>query len=162
MVRLVLVSILTTAAHAVAADWYAIASSCVLDEDAEGRVLSAFFNLRPRDAGDIETRCNVTNVSDSGSSPIWSRLEVAYQDPDGPGLNHEVIAVLFRVDKFTGQSVAVATFSSNKFGASAASQLQYQTFSHSFNFSAYGYFVSVRVRRTRTDAFPGVHWVRLR
>jgi hypothetical protein len=65
----------------------------------------------------IVARCNVLNPLDADpatENPDWNALIVGYADPDGMGINTNVVAKLIRVSRPTGAVVTVATFNSDK------------------------------------------------
>src|SRR2546423_944188 len=81
--------------------WTSTASSCSLDP--ASAAMSAFSNADFKFSGSnvgggtaIVVRCNVANPLDTGN-PSWNTLFVGYQDPDGIGTKHRVLARLRRL-----------------------------------------------------------------
>jgi len=125
--------------------------------------------------GYIAFLCNVDNPRDSGTTPRWSQLQVAYRDPDGlQGLNgkgteYQAYVELVRVHKTTGAWQRIAVFDSNlqcvglDCGANNNTKNIAVPFSHTFDFENYAYTVYARLYRALAtfSLTPAIYQVRL-
>jgi len=153
------------AQSAFASRWTATASTCAIGVDQVGD--SGIYTITGGSAltfsgsntGEIKARCNVTNPLDSGV-PTWSTLTVGYQDPDGELTTYQVHVTLYRVKKGTGDYEKVKTFDSNKFG-DINPKSNYVTFSHTFDFTSYSYWVTLDLVRNDSASNPSVWFVEL-
>jgi len=145
-----------------AATWSAVVSTCEPGSDSIGLYAYnvAQFHFATNATGQIKTRCNVANPLDS-SVPAWTTLVVGYHDPDGTGVNYQVDAQLDRVNKSTGISTIIKTFDSSAFAATGATSHSV-TFTHTFDFTNYAYFVTLSVSRVDTNQDPAVWYVQLK
>jgi hypothetical protein len=142
-------------------EWVTVASACVPDESAAGKFEFEFGRVMflGANTGEIGFRCNVTNPLDWAGNTGWDRIEISYEDTDNFFTAAEVVVTLRRVDKVTGLSFQLASFSSN--GMGLGQQLQYQPFSHTFNFANNGYYVGFSVKRTNNTQNPKIQRIRL-
>lgn len=144
-------------------EWSYIASACTLDEASTGKYNLDFARLQfaGTATGEVAARCNVINPLDinGGGNPGWNRLDVTYQDPDGQAAASRVSVQLRRVDRITGLSYTVATFDSNSYPS--GQQLKTLSFSHTFNFLNYGYYVGISLTRSSSSAAVRAQRVRL-
>jgi hypothetical protein len=149
----------STAAQA--QSWSSAASVCQPGSDSIGFYAFnvATFEFSGSDTGTIKTRCAVTNPLDSGT-PSWTTLVVGYQDPDGTGLNYQVDASLERVSKSTGTSYVLKVFDSSAFAVTTAAARSV-SFTHTFDFVNYAYFVTLSVTRADANQNPAVWFVQL-
>jgi hypothetical protein len=149
----------STAAQA--QSWSSAASVCQPGSDSIGFYAFnvATFEFSGSDTGTIKTRCAVTNPLDSGT-PSWTTLVVGYQDPDGTGLNYQVDASLERVSKSTGTSYVLKVFDSSAFAVTTAASRNV-SFTHTFDFVNYAYFVTLSVTRADANQNPAVWFVQL-
>jgi hypothetical protein len=149
----------STAAQA--QSWSSAASVCQPGSDSIGFYAFnvATFEFSGSDTGTIKTRCAVTNPLDSGT-PSWTTLVVGYQDPDGTGLNYQVDASLERVSKSTGTSYVLKVFDSSAFAVTTAASRNV-SFTHTFDFVNYAYFVTLSVTRADANQNPAVWFVEL-
>ena len=95
--------LLLSPAMARAQVWTHAASSCTVDEDSTSKheFSASRFRFKGTNTGTITARCNVVNLN-GAQNPTWSRLEVAYQDPDGNSTNSQAVVVLWRASNSTG------------------------------------------------------------
>jgi hypothetical protein len=149
----------STAAQA--QSWSSAASVCQPGSDSIGFYAFnvATFEFSGSNTGTIKTRCAVTNPLDSGT-PSWTTLVVGYQDPDGTGLNYQVDASLERVSKSTGTSYVLKVFDSSAFAVTTAASRNV-SFTHTFDFVNYAYFVTLSVTRADANQNPAVWFVEL-
>jgi hypothetical protein len=149
----------STAAQA--QSWSSAASVCQPGSDSIGFYAFnvATFEFSGSNTGTIKTRCAVTNPLDSGT-PSWTTLVVGYQDPDGTGLNYQVDASLERVSKSTGTSYVLKVFDSSAFAVTTAASRNV-SFTHTFDFVNYAYFVTLSVTRADANQNPAVWFVQL-
>jgi hypothetical protein len=136
--------------------WVTVASACVPDESATGKFEFEFGRVMflGANTGEIGFRCNVTNPLDNGGNPGWNVIEISYEDTDGFFTASEVVVTLRRVDKVTGLSFQLASFSSN--GAGLGQQLKTQSFNHNFNFTNNGYYIGFSLKRTNNMQNPKI------
>ncbi len=141
--------------------WSSAASVCQPGSDSIGSYAFnvATFEFAGSDTGTIKTRCSVTNPLDSGT-PTWKTLVVGYQDPDGTGVDYQVDATLTRVSKTTGTSYIIKVFDSSSFAVTTAASRSV-TFTHTFDFVNYAYFVTLSVTRADANQNPAVWFVEL-
>jgi hypothetical protein len=145
-----------------AVEWVTAASACVADPGSAGRYHLELgrAEFSGNNTESIFFRCNVTNPRDF-AQPLWNRMEVTYEDPDGFLSNSEVVVTLYRVDKFSGLTFQAgnARFSSNDFVSG-----QHNTsisFAHNFNFVNNAYYIGISIRRTQATLTPRIQRVRL-
>jgi len=145
-----------------ASTWSSSASVCQPGSDSAGLYTfnGAQFEFAGTATGQIKTRCNVTNPLDSGV-PTWNTLTVGYLDPDGTGVNYQVDAQLARVNKSTGVSFIIRTFDSSALSTSGATARSI-TFTHTFDFTNFAYFVTLTVTRVDSNQNPAVWYVQLK
>lgn len=147
-------ALFATHSHAANGEWTTIASACALDEAATGRYVAdgAAVYLASGVTGDIVLRCNVTDPADwfNFNNPLWSMMDVTFNDTDGQGIDKVVTAQLRRVHEATGVSTTLVTFTSNVFAA--GQQLRSTVFNHVFDFYNYAYYVQITLRRNSLDA----------
>ena len=86
---------------------------------------------------------------------------MGYQDPDGTGINYQVTAQLVRVDKSSGVSTIIKTLSSNSFAGTGAAAHSI-TFTHTFDFDANAYFITLTLDRVDSNANPAVWYMELK
>ena len=125
--------------------------------------------------GYIAFLCNVDNPRDSGTTPRWSQLQVAYRDPDGlQGLNgkgteYQAYVELVRVNKTTGAWQRIAVFDSNLqcAGTDCVADNNVKNiavpFTHTFDFENYAYTVYARLYRALAtfSLSPAIYELRL-
>jgi len=153
--------------RASASRWTAVASTCAIGVDQVGDAGiyaitgGSAITFSDSNTGEIKTRCNVTNPLDSGV-PTWNTLTVGYQDPDGssPSLTYQVTVTLYRVGKSTGNYSTVAIFDSGSFADKVATSHSV-TFSHTFDFTNYAYWVTLDLVRNDSTKNPSVWFVGL-
>jgi len=154
-VALCCLSLAGPSAHAADGEWTTVASACVPDEDSVGiyQFEQARFEFSGASTGQIVARCNITDPADLfGGNPIWSLIDVTYNDPNGCFSGSRVRVQLRRVHETTGASSTIVTFDSNSVCV-AGQQLQTLNFNHAFNFYDYGYYLTLIL--DRTDASVG-------
>jgi hypothetical protein len=141
--------------------WSSVASVCEPGVNSIGLydLNAGTFQFLGGDTGQIKARCAVTNPLDSGV-PKWKTLTVGYVDPDGTGTDYQVDAQLYRVAKSTGNYGLIATFDSSAFSATGATSNKV-TFSHTFDFTNYAYWINLTVDRGDANQNPGVWFVSL-
>lgn len=152
---------LMLAAAAQAQTWSSAASTCQPGVDSAGLYTFnvAIFEFSGSNTGTIKTRCAVNNPLDSGV-PSWKTLTVGYQDPDGTGVNYQVNAQLNRVLKSTGVSYIIKVFDSSSFAVNTAASRSV-SFTHTFDFTNFAYFVTLSVTRADANQSPAVWYVQL-
>jgi hypothetical protein len=145
-----------------ASTWSTAASVCEPGSDSIGLYTYnvAQFMFSGTNTGTIKTRCTVTNPLDSGV-PAWTTLTVGYLDPDGTGINYQVNAQLNRVNKATGVSFTIKTFDSSSFSTTTATSHSV-TFTHTFDFTNFAYFVTLSVIRVDANQSPAVWYAQLK
>jgi hypothetical protein len=145
-----------------AATWSTSGSVCEPGVDSSGLFTfnDAKFLFAGTNTGEIKARCHVTNPMDSGV-PAWNTMVVGYQDPDGTGINYQVTAQLVRVDKSSGVSTIVKTFSSNSFVSTGATSHNV-SFTHTFDFDNNAYYVTLTLDRVDSSNNPAVWFVQLK
>jgi hypothetical protein len=146
---------------ALASSWSSSASVCQPGVDSAGLYTFdvASFKFSTGSTGQIKTRCHVTNPVDS-AVPTWNTLTVGYLDPDGTGINYQVDAQLVRVNKSTGVTGTIKVFDSSAFAATGATSKSV-TFTHTFDFTNFAYFVTLIVTRADTAQDPAVWYAQL-
>ena len=151
--------LVSTAAQA--QTWSSAASVCQPGIDSVGLYTYnvAIFEFSGSNTGVIKTRCSVTNPLDSGT-PSWKTLVVGYQDPDGTGVNYQVNAELNRVSKSTGTSYVIKVFDSSSFPITTATARSV-SFTHTFDFANFAYFVTLSVTRGDANQNPAVWFAKL-
>lgn len=168
LVALCFLSLAGPSAQAADGEWTTVASACVPDETSIGiyQFEQARFEFAGANTGQIVARCNITDPADLfGGNPIWNRMDVTYNDPDGYFNNSRVRVQLRRVHETTGMSTTLVTFDSNLFGP--GQQLETLSFNHVFNFYDYAYYLTIIVDRTgagstgATVGTPQIQRVRL-
>lgn len=142
--------------------WSSAASVCQPGSDSVGlySFSSATFQFGGSNTGQIRTRCAVVNPLDTGD-PKWTTLSMGYVDPDGTGIDYQVDAQLARVNKQTGAAAIIKTLDSSSF-SSTGPAIHSITFTHTFDFSNYAYYISLTLTRGDTAQNPGVWYVQLR
>ncbi|HTT65438.1 MAG TPA: hypothetical protein VMG35_26495 [Bryobacteraceae bacterium] len=154
--------LLVASATAKAQTWSSAASVCQPGSDSIG--LYSFdnsgFKFSGSNTGQIKVRCAVTNPKDSGV-PSWSTLTVGYVDPDGTGVDYQVDAQLVRVGKSAKTSYIIKTFDSSSFATTTAGSRSV-TFTHTFDFTNYAYYVTATVTRGDANQSPEVWFVELK
>jgi opacity protein-like surface antigen len=151
--------LVSTAAQA--QTWSSIASVCQPGTDSAGLYTfnGGTFEFTGSSTGLIRTRCAVTNPLDSGV-PAWTTLVVGYQDPDGTGVNYQVNAQLNRVSKSTGTAYVIKVFDSSSFAVTTAAS-RTVSFTHTFDFTNFAYYVTLTVSRVDANQNPAVWFVEL-
>jgi hypothetical protein len=147
---------------ALAATWSTSGSVCEPGVESAGlyTLSGAKFLFSGTNTGEIKARCQVTNPMDSGVPP-WSTMVVGYQDPDGTGINYQVTAQLIRVDKSSGASTIIKTFSSNSFVGTGATSHNV-SFTHTFDFDSNAYYVTLTLDRVDSSNNPAFWFVQLK
>lgn len=142
--------------------WEAAASTCQPGSDSVGLYTfdSATFEFSGTNTGQIKTRCTIVNPLDSGT-PNWTTLSMGYVDPDATGVDYQVDAQLARVNKSTGVAGVIKTLDSSSFGSSGP-VTHSVTFTHTFDFVNYAYYITLSVTRGDTAGNPGVWFVQLK
>lgn len=143
--------------------WTHTASSCAVDEDslAKYQFNNADFSFKgdqtsanspsiPSVPVPIVVRCNVLNPLDDSVNPVWNRLLIGYQDPDGTGTGSRVRALLRRVHRQTGGTATLATFDSNSFAATTRREDFAVVSPMKLDFLVYEYFVQIELTRRFT------------
>ena len=162
--------------------WTHTASSCAVDPQHLDKAAfrNADFSFQPQAfSGLIQTkfgpvyepivaRCNVLNPLDADpekEKPDWNALIVGYADPDGMGINTNVVAKLIRVSRPTGAVVTVATFNSDKSPSKniATRHEDLVQFFQPLDFRNNEYYVELELIRTplATQQAPVIYSVRL-
>ena len=144
-------------------NWTHTASSCAVDEGSltKYQFNNADFSYKGTETSDntptipsvplpIIVRCNVLNPLDSSVNPVWTRLLIGYQDPDGTGTGSRVRAFLRRVHRQTGATSTLATFDSNRSNATTRREAFATVSPTTFNFGGYEYFVQIELTRLFT------------
>lgn len=85
---------------------------------------------------------------------------MGYQDPDSTFTDYEVQVFLERVRKTTGIHQVIAGVDSDNFATSAPNTAK-TTFSHTFDFTNYVYYVGIRVNRNDSAGNPTVWFASL-
>lgn len=142
--------------------WSTVASTCQPGSDSIGffAYSNGTFEFADGYTGKIATRCAVNNPLDTGVPP-WKTLTVGYQDQDGIGGDYEVQGSLERVAKGSGVHTIIATFDSDSSNTKTATS-GFVTFTHTFNFTNYAYYVLLSVSRNDSNAAPAVWFASLK
>ena len=143
--------------------WSTAGSTCEPGSDSIGfyQYSNASFEFADWGAtGQISTRCLVNNPLDSGAVK-WKTLTMGYQDPDGRGGDYEVQASLQRVHKASGAHDVIVTIDSDSYTTTAATSKSI-TFTHTFDFVNYAYWVALRVNRNDSAFSPSVWFASLK
>src|ERR1700722_4697942 len=145
-----------------AQSWSTAASVCEPGIDSAGLFTfnGGTFEFGGSNTGVIRTRGAVTNPLDSGV-PSWTTLVVGYQDQDGTGLDYQVNAQLNRVSKSTGTAFVIKVFDSSAFATTTPTSHNV-TFTHTFDFTNYAYYITLTVTRADANQNPGVWFVQLK
>jgi hypothetical protein len=145
-----------------AATWSSAGSVCEPGVESAGLYTfnGAKFLFSGTNTGEIKSRCAVINPMDSGV-PAWNTMVVGYQDPDGTGIDYQVVAQLVRVDKSTGVGTIIKTFSSNSFTSTGATSHSV-TFTHTFDFDSNAYYVTLTLDRVDSSNNPAFWFVQLK
>ena len=143
--------------------WTHTASSCAVDEASltKYQFNNADFSFKGSETSDntptipsvpvpIIVRCNVLNPLDDSVNPVWNRLFIGYQDPDGTGTGSRVRALLRRVHRQTGAATTVATFDSNNSIVTTRGEAFAVVSPTKFDFRGYEYFVQIELTRRFT------------
>lgn len=162
LMGMLLGGVLLLSGSANAQTWTTIASACQPGSSYAGdyHFSAGTLNFASGITGQIVSRCNVTNPKDSGV-PGWTTMVVGYQDPDGTGTNYQVDAQLYRVLKSTGAYGLIKTFDSSSFSGTGATSHSV-TFTHTFDFTNYAYWVELTLTRGDTASNPAVWFVALK
>jgi len=88
-------------------------------------------------------------------------MVVGYQDPDGTGIDYQVVAQLVRVDKSSGVATFLKTFSSNSFVSTGATSHNV-SFTHTFDFDNNAYYITLTLDRVDSSNNPSVWFVQLK
>ena len=146
--------------------WTHAAAACAIDEDSSSKheFLGGRMRLKGTNTGTIVARCNVANPLDNGGNPgwQWASLEVVYADPDGRGLNNQVVATLYKVHNSNGGVSEAGKFDSNNFDTNNNLEPKRVLINHPFDFYSYAYYVEIQVKRSNSTDTPSVSIVRLR
>jgi hypothetical protein len=142
--------------------WSTVASTCEPGSDSIGLYIysNGTFEFASGETGKISTRCQVNNPLDTGV-PSWKTLTVGYQDPDGRDGDYEVQGSLERVAKSTGVHTIVVTLDSNSYVTTERTSRSV-TFTHTFDFTDYAYYVLLNVSRSDDSFIPGVWFASLK
>lgn len=142
--------------------WSSVASTCEPGSDSIGFYAYSNGSLEFASfaTGKVATRCPLTNPLDTGV-PSWKTLTAGFQDPDGRGGDYEVQVSLERVAKGTGVHTIIVTLDSNSFTATGPTSKSV-TFTHTFDFTNFAYYVLMNVSRADTAAVPSVWFASLR
>jgi hypothetical protein len=142
--------------------WSTVASTCEPGSNSIG--LYAYSNgsyeFASGETGTISTRCQLNNPLDTGV-PAWKTLTAGFQDPDGRGGDYEVQVSLERVAKGTGIHTIIVTLDSNSYTTTGATSKSI-SFTHTFDFTDYAYYVLLNVSRDDSDASPSVWFASLK
>ncbi len=147
--------------------WTHTAAACAVDEGSAAKYefSGARFRFKPdgQSIGDIYVRCNIVNPREGGTAPAWNTLQVVYSDERLSG--NYVRALLNKVhNQSGGVSLVVAedrTFNSANFNAKPDGGMESVGFTHTFDFSAYSYYITLHVHREDTNYNPSISAVRL-
>jgi hypothetical protein len=140
-----------TPAWAQFGEWTTAASACMPDEAAIASYTndSAASSIAAGITGDIVVRCNVSSPTDLGT-PNWNKMDVTFNDPDGPGTDKAVLVSLRRVHEDTGVSSTITTANSNT--RPAGQQKLTHDVMHAFDFEHYAYYLQITIRRVQLDS----------
>ena len=140
--------------------WSSAASVCQPGSDSIGSYAFnvATFEFAGSDTGTIKTRCSVTNPLDSAHRPgrrWWWAIRI-------PMVPESITRWTRRysVSKTTGTSYIIKVFDSSSFAVTTAASRSV-TFTHTFDFVNYAYFVTLSVTRADANQNPAVWFVEL-
>jgi hypothetical protein len=141
--------------------WTHVGSACAVDEGSLDKFnfASATLSFKSFKSGTVVARCNVLNPLDVGN-PDWNGLIVDYRDPDGKGTAYRVRALLKSLLRSTGSTSTIATFDSNAFATTTRVE-HLKTFTHTFDFLKYEYYVEIWIDRATTTGSVSLNAVRL-
>ncbi len=142
--------------------WSTVASTCEPGSDSIGLYAysNGSFEFASFETGKVATRCPLNNPLDTGV-PSWKTLTAGFQDPDGRGGDYEVQVSLERVAKGTGIHTIIVTLDSNSYSTTGATSKSI-TFTHTFDFTNYAYYVLMNVSRNDSNASPSVWFASLK
>jgi hypothetical protein len=142
--------------------WSTAGSTCEPGSDSLGLYVysNGSFEFATGETGQISTRCLVNNPLDAGAVK-WTTLTMGYQDPDGRGGDYEVQASLQRVHKASGAHDVIVTIDSDSYTTTSATSKSV-TFTHTFDFTNYSYWVALRVNRNDSVFSPSVWFASLK
>lgn len=142
--------------------WSSVASTCEPGSDSIGfyAYSNGTFEFASGETGKIATRCALNNPLDSGV-PAWKTLTAGFVDPDARDGDYEVQVSLERVAKGTGVHTIIVTLDSNSYNVSVATS-QHVSFTHTFDFTNYAYYVLMNVSRNDSNKAPGVWFASLK
>jgi hypothetical protein len=142
--------------------WSTVASTCEPGSDSIGFYVysNGSYEFASGETGKIATRCQLNNPLDSGV-PSWKTLTGGFQDPDGRGGDYEVQVSLERVGKSSGIHTVLVTLDSNSYSTTGPTSKSI-TFSHTFDFTNYAYYVLLNVSRNDSNASPSVWYASLK
>ena len=145
-----------------AQSWSTIGTSCSPGVDSIGlyNYSNATFEFASGETGTIRTRCQVNNPLDTGV-PKWSTLTAGFVDPDGTHGEYEVQAQLVRVNRSTGTTGIIKTLDSDSYPATGPVSRSV-SFTHTFDFTNYAYYVTLTVSRDSTSLSPWVWYASLK
>ena len=116
----------------------------------------------------LSVRCNVTNTVGGLSKVQWNTLSVGYSDPDGSGLQSQVVVSLYEINPETGAATSLdaagknlpfATFDSNVDGGGATDDNQGSSkFNHPLDFGKYNYVLITKLTNLGGDATNPSAW----
>ncbi len=139
-------------------DWTSIGSAGTMDETEFGPVtftMSAASLARAAGVtASVEARFNVVNIKAS-STPYWNTLEMGNFDNS---TTNSVSASLIKVRRCTGTTQTLCTVTSTE---SPSSKCEKCTFSESFDFTNYAYYIYVVLSGAGTSPQPILRTLRL-
>ena len=138
-------------------------TTCAVDEGdrLDYSVNGARLAFSAGKTGTLGVRCMVSNPVESvgiatpgplAPNPSWTAITIGCQDPDGYGPNYGALVQLKRVRISDGAAFLVTEFDCN---------LKTKTFSHTFDFWNYAYWINVSLQRLNTAQNPSVWAVKL-
>jgi len=145
-----------------AQNWSTIGSTCQPGSDSIGlySYSNGTFQFASGETGKISARCQVNNPLDTGV-PAWNTLTAGFVDPDAHASDYEVQVHLERVAKSTGTHTVIVTLDSNSYNNTGPTSKSI-TFTHTFDFTNYSYYVGLVVLRGDTSFNPGVWFASLK
>jgi hypothetical protein len=142
-------TILTAASAQAATAWSTWGSACTPDPLVTDRYATSgqIVAHRASNVDLIRLVCGINPFQIESTS--W-RLAVTYRDATGTVNSANVEARLVRGSRLTGSQVNIASFDSDSSEATTVTK-GFTTFTHTFNFETFSYFVVVQLDRTLTS-----------
>jgi hypothetical protein len=138
--------------------WTAVGTTAVIDEGSVPlyALTPPYLGFNGTGLGVISAYFNVTDTSGAGTGfTTWNTLQISYFDN---GLQSQVSATLYQLDKCNGTVTALCTVTSSDAAANTCKEC---TFSSTIDFNRYDYWVTALLYRSTTALQPKLFGVRI-